>query len=151
MSWFYEMKAIVVGFQVPTEVVTKSSIFWDITPCSPLNVNRYFGGTGRFHLQGQIISQAKNCHEVGNCSCWLQLIYSLWVLCTQLIEHNRNLITHNRMQSAKIQQRRIAERSSVYRSVHVVLLSGHPVETISCLHTRKKQRLKKADYSLKTQ
>jgi hypothetical protein len=25
----------------------KSSIFWDITPCSPLNVNRHFGGTYR--------------------------------------------------------------------------------------------------------
>jgi hypothetical protein len=25
-------------------------IFWDITPCSPLKVNRCFGGTWRFHL-----------------------------------------------------------------------------------------------------
>jgi hypothetical protein len=29
----------VVGFEVLTVVVTKSTIFWDITPCSPLKVN----------------------------------------------------------------------------------------------------------------
>jgi hypothetical protein len=27
----------------------KSSIFWDITPCSPLKVNRRFGETYRLH------------------------------------------------------------------------------------------------------
>jgi hypothetical protein len=25
--------------------IKKSTIFWDITPCSPLKVNRHFGGT----------------------------------------------------------------------------------------------------------
>jgi hypothetical protein len=29
----------------------KISIFWDVTPCSPLKVNRHFGGTCRLHLQ----------------------------------------------------------------------------------------------------
>jgi hypothetical protein len=29
-----------VGFEVLTAVVMKSPIFWDITPCSPLKVNR---------------------------------------------------------------------------------------------------------------
>jgi hypothetical protein len=42
-----------VGFEVLTMVVVKSTIFWDITPCSPLNVNRHFGGTYRLHLQGR--------------------------------------------------------------------------------------------------
>jgi hypothetical protein len=37
---------------VLTAVVTKATIFWDITPCSPLKVNRRFGGTYRLHLQG---------------------------------------------------------------------------------------------------
>jgi hypothetical protein len=32
------------GFEVLTAVVMKSSILWDITPCSPLRVNRRFGG-----------------------------------------------------------------------------------------------------------
>jgi hypothetical protein len=40
-----------VGFEVFTEVVLKSIIFWDMTPCSPLSFNRRFGGTYRFHLQ----------------------------------------------------------------------------------------------------
>jgi hypothetical protein len=30
----------------------QSSIFWDITPCSPLKINRRFGGTC-LHLQGR--------------------------------------------------------------------------------------------------
>jgi hypothetical protein len=28
----------------------KSSVFWDITPSSPLKINRRFGGTCRLHL-----------------------------------------------------------------------------------------------------
>jgi hypothetical protein len=28
----------------------KSIIFWDMTPCSPLSVNRRFGATYRLHL-----------------------------------------------------------------------------------------------------
>jgi hypothetical protein len=34
-----------IGFEVLTPVVMKSTIFWDMTPCSPLRVNRRFGGT----------------------------------------------------------------------------------------------------------
>jgi hypothetical protein len=34
-------------------MVMKNIIFWDITPCSPLSVNRCFGGTYRLHLQGR--------------------------------------------------------------------------------------------------
>jgi hypothetical protein len=44
---------IFVGFEVFTTVVMKSTIFWDITPCSPLKVYRRFGGTYRLHLQGR--------------------------------------------------------------------------------------------------
>jgi hypothetical protein len=39
-----------VGSEVLTAVVVKSTIFWDITPCSLLSVNRGFGGTYRLHL-----------------------------------------------------------------------------------------------------
>jgi hypothetical protein len=42
-----------VGFEILTAVVVKNTIFWDITPCIPLSVNRRFGGTYRLHLQGQ--------------------------------------------------------------------------------------------------
>jgi hypothetical protein len=36
-----------IGFEVLTAVVMKSAIFWDITPCTPLSINRRFGGTYR--------------------------------------------------------------------------------------------------------
>jgi hypothetical protein len=42
-------------FEVPTAVVMKSTIFWDETPCSPLSVNRRFGGTGL--LPGWFLAQ----------------------------------------------------------------------------------------------
>jgi hypothetical protein len=45
----------------------KNTIFWDITPRSPLKVNRRFGGTYRLHLQGRRISRARNQPE----SRWL--------------------------------------------------------------------------------
>jgi hypothetical protein len=51
-----------VGFEVLTAVVMKSTIFWDISPCGPLSVNRRFGGTYRLHLQGQ----NKYCHALGD-------------------------------------------------------------------------------------
>jgi hypothetical protein len=38
----------------------KSTIIWDITPFSPFNINRCFGGTYRLHLQERIISRARN-------------------------------------------------------------------------------------------
>jgi hypothetical protein len=58
--------AIVVGFGVLTAVIMKSSIFWDITSCSPLKVNARFGGTFRVCLQGQRFNQARNQHDVGS-------------------------------------------------------------------------------------
>jgi hypothetical protein len=42
-----------------TDLRLKSSIFWDITPCSPLKVNQYFEEKFRLHPQGRRISQAK--------------------------------------------------------------------------------------------
>jgi hypothetical protein len=41
MQGTYNMFA---GFEVLTELVMNSFIFWDITPCGPLKVNRRFGG-----------------------------------------------------------------------------------------------------------
>jgi hypothetical protein len=40
-----------VGSEVLTPVVMKSSIIWDITPCSPLKVDWRFGRTCRLHLR----------------------------------------------------------------------------------------------------
>jgi hypothetical protein len=43
----------------------KSSIFWDISPCSPLKVNRRFGETYRLNLQNRRISHVRNQSETG--------------------------------------------------------------------------------------
>jgi hypothetical protein len=50
--------AYVVGFEVLTAVVMKTSIFWIITSCSPLRVNRRFGGTCHLLLQRESRWQA---------------------------------------------------------------------------------------------
>jgi hypothetical protein len=54
-----------VGFEVLTAVVMKSTtrIFWDITPCAPLKVNRRLGETYRLHLQVRRISRARTQPE----------------------------------------------------------------------------------------
>jgi hypothetical protein len=41
-----------VRYEVLTAVVMKSSIFWDITLCSSLKVNRRFEGKYCLHLPG---------------------------------------------------------------------------------------------------
>jgi hypothetical protein len=50
LSWMI-FKSIILwwhrGFEVLTAVVMKSSIFWDITSCSPFKANRRFGGKCR--------------------------------------------------------------------------------------------------------
>jgi hypothetical protein len=44
----------------------KSSIFWDITSCSPLKFSRCLGRTCRLYLQGRRIRQAIIQHEAGS-------------------------------------------------------------------------------------
>jgi hypothetical protein len=48
----------------------KITIFWDITLCSPLKVNRRFGGIHRLHLQGRKINQARSQRGAGY-ACYL--------------------------------------------------------------------------------
>jgi hypothetical protein len=48
-------------------VVMKSSVFYDVTLCSPLKFNQCFGETCCLHLHGWKISQAKNQCEAGQC------------------------------------------------------------------------------------
>jgi hypothetical protein len=69
-----------VGFEVLTAVVMKSSIFWDITPCtcSPLKVNRRFGGTCCLHLQVGKICHTRNQRICGNKHSSTWLIIRTW-------------------------------------------------------------------------
>jgi hypothetical protein len=45
-----------VRCEVLVAVTMKSSIFWDITPCSPVRVNRRVGGKCRLHLRDRKVS-----------------------------------------------------------------------------------------------
>jgi hypothetical protein len=58
-----------VGFEVLTAVVMKSTIFRDIAPCSPLSVNRRFGGTYRLLLQGRRMRLLATCSHSGFLLC----------------------------------------------------------------------------------
>jgi hypothetical protein len=49
--------------QVRTAVVMKTSVSWNLTPCSLLKVNRCFGGIFRLHLQGRRLSKERNQRE----------------------------------------------------------------------------------------
>jgi hypothetical protein len=51
-------------FEILTAVVTKNSLFWDITPCSPLKLKQYFGEIYHIHLQGRRIISEKNKREI---------------------------------------------------------------------------------------
>jgi hypothetical protein len=44
---------LLVGFEVLTAVAMESSVFWNIRPCTPLKIDRHFGGTNRLHLNGR--------------------------------------------------------------------------------------------------
>jgi hypothetical protein len=42
-----------VGFEILIAVTTKSTIFWNVTPCSPSEFYQAFGGTYFLHLHGR--------------------------------------------------------------------------------------------------
>jgi hypothetical protein len=46
------------------DLLLKGTILWDIKPCSPLKVNRRFGGTYQLHLQGRLISPERTQREI---------------------------------------------------------------------------------------
>jgi hypothetical protein len=47
-------------FEVLTALIMKGSVFWDITPCSPLEANKRFGETWCLHLRDRRVFQASN-------------------------------------------------------------------------------------------
>jgi hypothetical protein len=58
----------------------KSTVFWNIKPCSPLIVNRRFGGTYRLHLQGRTMWWARYQLCLQPASPWYlaRLILQTW-------------------------------------------------------------------------
>jgi hypothetical protein len=61
---------------VITAVAIKSFTFWDIMPCSLLEVNRHFGGTYCLHHQRQSVNQARNQNEAGSTGSISCLLYA---------------------------------------------------------------------------
>jgi hypothetical protein len=63
-----------------------ATIFLDITPCSPLKINRGFGETYRLHLRGRRISRERNQRESrwqAELLAWLILRLWRWrLICT---------------------------------------------------------------------
>jgi predicted membrane channel-forming protein YqfA (hemolysin III family) len=45
--------SIFVAFEVPTAVIMKSSIFWNVMPHITVKIKRCFRATYHLHLQGQ--------------------------------------------------------------------------------------------------
>jgi hypothetical protein len=72
----------VLRFELLTSVVIKCPIFWDITQCSPLNVDQSFGGTCCRHVQGRRTSQ--EMLWLLSASCWL---LGLLILQPQRLRH----------------------------------------------------------------
>jgi hypothetical protein len=67
-SWISQMNPAYTSrilLEALTAVVMKSFVFWCIMSCSPLTVNRHFGETCRFNLQGRRISYVRNQSEAG--------------------------------------------------------------------------------------
>jgi hypothetical protein len=67
------------GFEVLTAVVTKNSAVWDITPCSPLKVNRRFGRTC-LHLQGGRVSQVRSQQVASGAAASIALFAAFCVI-----------------------------------------------------------------------
>jgi hypothetical protein len=76
LLWQRHKRRCFIEFLVLRAVVTNNSIFWNITPCSSLKVNRSFIGTCRFHLHGRRISQAGIQYEASRKHCW----YLAWII-----------------------------------------------------------------------
>jgi hypothetical protein len=71
---------IYFGFEALTEVVIESSVFWDVTLCSPLKVNRRYGGTCRLHYTCFLLISCLACSSTlkmeATCSYGLQGVMS---------------------------------------------------------------------------
>jgi hypothetical protein len=67
-----------LGSETPTVVAVGSSITWHIMPSTPVKVSWQFGGLYHLHLQGKIVSQARNQLCLRPASCLLLTWLTLW-------------------------------------------------------------------------
>jgi hypothetical protein len=106
-----------VEIEVLTEVVMKSSVFWDITPYSSMNVNRRFRGTCCLLLQGWRVNQTRNQHEV----VYFRLVYCLTYPSTENMEATRSSETSSDIHYIMLYPRRQNSFIMFPRGVHWIL------------------------------
>jgi hypothetical protein len=58
-----------------------SSIFWDVTPCNPLKVNRHFVGIFPLQFQDRKIREVKNKRETRLQAEWASTLVSFSAYC----------------------------------------------------------------------
>jgi hypothetical protein len=102
---------------------TKCSIFWNMMPCSPLEIRRFSVGTCRRHFQDQRISHARNQHEAS---------YNTFTVLDSMLSQNvrRKLQIHG-CESVKLNK---TSKGSVYVSFnHVIVnLLGAQLQCHAC-------------------
>jgi hypothetical protein len=99
-----------------------STIFWDITPCSQLKVNRRFGGIYHLHLQ---VSK-----KLSKKPSWTQVVSRIWFL-AQLIffgtwRWRRHVTLKSRLTLNRLHDV-ISQKMVLYMNVNCVL--GHKRES----------------------
>jgi hypothetical protein len=56
---------ILVGYGVLIPVTIRITVFWDVTPCSHVEIQRRFGGKPRLYLPSRRVSQARQQQAAG--------------------------------------------------------------------------------------
>jgi hypothetical protein len=73
---------LLAGFEVLAAVVMKISVFWDMTPCCPLKVNRCYGWIYRRRVQSWGVSQTRNQYKTGSKTItWCAKVITQYFLC----------------------------------------------------------------------
>jgi hypothetical protein len=60
MDWTWVSVLSLLDLRFLTVVIMKSTIFWDVMPCSKIEIHKYFGEIYHFHLKDQQVNQASN-------------------------------------------------------------------------------------------
>jgi hypothetical protein len=138
-----------VGFEILIPVVMKNSVFYDITPRSPLRANGHFGGTCRLHLQGRRISQARNQREyMWQAQLWSGLLFDredrndmfLWKVgwistdYTVLWPRRQNTSNKNNVYMASTKWRYVTQYSYVYLYICIYFLIWLCLHKPLCWH-----------------
>jgi hypothetical protein len=64
---------IILGYEILTTVIMNSTIFWDIKPCSSMNVNRRVRETSP--LEVRKLSEARNHLNAGSRQSFISLFF----------------------------------------------------------------------------